>query len=94
MRKEATVIALLILLAKAKAEEFYCWSKEVFDIECCPKGTTANYFDGDGDWYLNDNGEKCGIIDGNCWSKFFGYPCCMKHHENDTTLDSHGAWYL
>jgi len=39
-------------------------------------------------------GAKCGIYDGNCWSRFFGYPCCEKDHKDDpdVTTDSHGSW--
>jgi len=44
--------------------------------------------------YMSFYGAKCGIYDGNCWSRFFGYPCCEKDHKDDpdVTTDSHGSW--
>ncbi|ORX53034.1 Metallo-dependent phosphatase [Piromyces finnis] len=94
MRKVAFYTALSIILAKIKAKESetYCWSQDLFGIECCEEGTEANYFDTDGDWYKSDE-YKCGIIHGNCWSRILGYPCCVDTHgSEDTTQDSHGLW--
>ncbi|ORX53036.1 Metallo-dependent phosphatase, partial [Piromyces finnis] len=88
-------IATLFSFVKAK-DNTQCWSKVLRDIDCCPEGTKANYYDGDGDWYKDSNGQLCGIVNGFCWSLLkdesgFNYPCCVKT-EKGTYSDGDGDW--
>ena len=77
-----------------------CWS-ELIGFPCCPSNQTIVYAHDDyGDWgYDFHKKEWCGLTpfnessptdDVNCWSKKYGYPCCMGCVIYEK--DNYGAW--
>ncbi|OUM59764.1 Non-catalytic module family DOC2, partial [Piromyces sp. E2] len=60
----------------------------------CENGEEANYYDEDGDWYVDNGLIVCGVENGECWSHFHEFrsvPCCLPGTEMDYQ-DENGQW--
>jgi len=82
-------IVLTAIAAVAGKVSAACFSEKL-GYPCCKSTNEVVYTDSDGKWGV-ENGDWCGINDGDCWASKLGYPCC-KNTKDVVYTDGDGKW--